>query len=108
MKELQEAIPKSKHKQIQQIFLRASKRAESIISGKTPEDQEGPFGETLDLLSFEVAKKGGADLSSFSKAKKVDERLLDIYRDIIENPSYDDIEECLILGMYGYVVGNYS
>ena len=95
MKTIKDVIPKTKNKVIQEIFLGAAKRAEEIIGGKPTSDETGPFNESLDLLSYDLAKNAGSDLTSFRFAKEVDERLLAVYRDILEDPTFEVLIDCV-------------
>ncbi len=101
-------IPKTKNKHIREILLKAANLANSKISGKPVGIEEGPFSENLEFLAHELAKKSELDLSSFTDAKRVDDKLLEVFRDIANEPSVDELKECLTLSMYGYIVGNYS
>ncbi|MCK5151971.1 MAG: hypothetical protein KAQ65_09025, partial [Candidatus Thorarchaeota archaeon] len=101
-------IPKTKNKHIGGIILNAVKFANEKLSGKTPGIEEGPFGKNLEFLAYELAKKSELDLSPFTYAKRVDDKLIEIFRDVADEPSVAELKECLTIGLYGFIVGNYS
>ncbi|MHA1907368.1 MAG: MBL fold metallo-hydrolase [Candidatus Thorarchaeota archaeon] len=101
-------LPDTENREISGILQKALKIAREILSGKSPGIEIGPFGESLEFLAYEMAKKAGAELSNFPEVRKVDSTLLEVFRDIAENSSVGDLKNCLTLGLYGYVVGNYS
>ncbi|MFW9921209.1 MAG: MBL fold metallo-hydrolase [Candidatus Thorarchaeota archaeon] len=99
--------PKTRNSSLDALFKKALKAAESILSGKSTEDK-GPFGEPIELLSYQLAKKAGSDLSAFAKALQIDNRLSLIFRDFIEDKVPEAILEGLILGTYGFILGHYD
>ncbi|MFW9849090.1 MAG: MBL fold metallo-hydrolase [Candidatus Thorarchaeota archaeon] len=107
MKALDIKLPETKNKAIRDILQNASKIAVDKISGNQSKEEQGPFGESLEYLAFELARKEDLDISQFSDVKKVYDQLLEVFRDVVEEISVEDLTNCLTLGLYGYIVGNY-
>ncbi|MFW9908498.1 MAG: MBL fold metallo-hydrolase [Candidatus Thorarchaeota archaeon] len=101
-------IPKTRNKIIRDFFQRGSDIAEDILEGKEPRYKEGLFGEHYSLFAYELARNAKYDCTPFQEAKTVDSSLTQVFRDVIEEPKYNDVRDCIILGMYGMVVGNYT
>jgi len=107
MKLARSLAPKTKNIVIEKLIKNAIDAADSISLGKTP-DIQGPFGESIELLSYQLAKKGKESILSYSRGKIADERLALIFRDALEYESNENILESLILGTYGYLIGLYD
>lgn len=103
-----DASPKSNNKSVKSLFSAGTAAAEAIASGMKPSKDEGAFGEAIDYLAFELAKRAGGELGEVKTIHAVDERLSEIFLDSLGEVTSDLIIQSLILGTYGFLVGNYS
>ncbi|MFW9786499.1 MAG: MBL fold metallo-hydrolase [Candidatus Thorarchaeota archaeon] len=101
-------IPKIKNKKIKQLFDQASSDLKLLAKGQKIPDEKGLFGESRELLPFEIGKATEASVEGLSTAANVDAVLLEIFRDARGEPTTDDVIQSLTLCMYGLVVGNYN
>ena len=100
--------PKTKHKEIQKVFNQAEDDLKAILKGKKVSESEGPFGESRELLTFELAKSNNLDTEKLLVGKMVNELLLEIFRDIKEEANASDFIQSMTLCLYGLLLGNYD
>jgi putative mRNA 3-end processing factor len=108
MKVPNDALPKSNNEQVRSLFKVGLAAAEAISSGTKPSKDDGAFGEGIEYLAFELTKRAGGQLDEFKTVNVVDERLGAIFLDSLGEVTPDLAIQSLILGTYGYLVGNYS
>ncbi|UCE11244.1 MAG: MBL fold metallo-hydrolase [Candidatus Thorarchaeota archaeon] len=101
-------IPQSKIKIIGDFISWAAECAESVANGNRPEIGKGLFGESGELIVYEILRHFEVDASSLSYALEVDERLAEVFRDILARISTEDYLDCATLCMYGFIIGNYT
>jgi len=101
-------IPKTKNKVIKELFNQATSDVDLAKKGKNVPDEKGPFDEPREFLAFEVAKSSEILLQSLTKAEVANGVLLEIFRDVRDDPSIEDIIHSMTLCLYGLILGNYS
>ncbi|MFW9956577.1 MAG: MBL fold metallo-hydrolase [Candidatus Odinarchaeota archaeon] len=99
---------KTKHKEIQKVFNQAEDDLKAILNGKKVSESEGPFGESRELFTFELAKSNNLDTENLLVGKMVNELLLEIFRDIKEEANASDFIQSMTLCLYGLLLGNYD
>ncbi|MFW9980802.1 MAG: hypothetical protein ACFFE3_02660, partial [Candidatus Thorarchaeota archaeon] len=105
---IQKGIPKTKNKIIRAMLSQAESDLKLLSkNGKIP-DGNDIFDESRELLVFELAKSQSNPIESLEKANSADKILMEIFRDIREDPSVADIKQSLTLGLYGLILGNYD
>ncbi|MHA1930679.1 MAG: MBL fold metallo-hydrolase [Candidatus Thorarchaeota archaeon] len=101
-------LPNTKNKQIQSLLKQGISDAQDIIAGKGASKETGPFGNPIELMAFELARKSSGDLSSFEIGNQVNEDLSDFFRDVVEIIDPTRFLRCYTLCLYGTLLGNYS
>ncbi|MBN2228595.1 MAG: MBL fold metallo-hydrolase [Candidatus Thorarchaeota archaeon] len=100
--------PKTKHKEIKDIFDKASEDLKNLSKGKKISAGEGPFGESQEYIIFELAKATNQSTENLAIASIANDLLLEIYRDIRDEPKPEDIISAMNLCLYGLIFGNYD
>ncbi len=101
-------VPKTKSKVIRKLFSAAESDLQLVTKGKLIPDELGTFGESRELLVFELAKSTGNVIESLEKANSANIILYEIFTDVREETSVSDIIQSMILGLYGLILGNYN
>ncbi|MHA2158263.1 MAG: MBL fold metallo-hydrolase [Candidatus Thorarchaeota archaeon] len=105
---MKKGIPKTKNKVIQTMFSKAEKDLQLVAKGKELSDEPGMFGEARELLVFELARAKDEAIDSLAKANSAQEVLMEIFRDVRDEPSVSNIIQSMTLGLYGLILGNYD
>ncbi|MFW9793150.1 MAG: MBL fold metallo-hydrolase [Candidatus Thorarchaeota archaeon] len=101
-------IPKTKRKFIQKQFDQAVSDLQLIRKGeKVPEDK-GIFGEPREFLVFELAKFKEIPTDSLEVATTANNVLMEVFRDVRDDVSINDVIHSMTLGLYGFILGNYD
>ncbi|MFW9768151.1 MAG: MBL fold metallo-hydrolase [Candidatus Thorarchaeota archaeon] len=100
-------IPKTKNKAIQTMFDQAERNIKLLMDGKPVSEEPGLFGESRLLVVSELAKSMNKEIAS-DKVDSVQRTLMEIFRDVKQEPTLSDIIQSLTLGLYGFVLGNYN
>ncbi|MHA2359426.1 MAG: hypothetical protein ACXAB5_04075, partial [Candidatus Thorarchaeota archaeon] len=101
-------FPNTKYKVIRTLFSRAESDLQLVTKGKKIPDETGIFGDPRELLVFELAKSIENSVESLEKAISADKVLLEIFRDVREDPSVLEMIQSMTLGLYGLILGNYN
>ncbi|MHA1950344.1 MAG: MBL fold metallo-hydrolase [Candidatus Thorarchaeota archaeon] len=101
-------IPKTKNKMIQTMFNHAETDLQAVAKGKKVSDEPGIFGESREFLVFELSRMKEEPIDTLTKAISAQEVLMEIFRDIRNDPTVSDIVQSLTLGLYGLILGNYN
>ncbi len=101
-------IPKIKNKKIKELFERALSDINALNKGQKIVDEKGPFEEPREFLAFEMAKASSLSTERFTAALTANKVLMEIFRDVPDEPSQEDILKSLTLCLYGLVFGNYN
>ncbi|NHJ13865.1 MAG: MBL fold metallo-hydrolase [Candidatus Thorarchaeota archaeon] len=101
-------VPKAKHKIAKMILDEALKDAEKILTGKPLIEGTGVFGESKEMLPFEILRAGSEIPEGLPKAHRVHELLGKVFLDSILSISMEDYLDVLVLACYGHLLGNYS
>jgi len=99
---------KTKHKEIQKLFDQAAEDLKGISKGKKISEGEGPFGESRELITFELAKSKNQETEKLLIGTAANILLLEIFRDIKEEAKATDFIQSMTLCTYGYLLGNYN
>jgi putative mRNA 3-end processing factor len=99
--------PRTSSKALAGHFKSAEAALGLIQKGKRPEG-EGPFGESIELMTYQLAKVRNIDTQLLSEAIAVDKNLMAAFRDDIEDPTANDIIDALSLCAYGLLLGVYN
>ncbi|MHA1958593.1 MAG: MBL fold metallo-hydrolase [Candidatus Thorarchaeota archaeon] len=103
-----ESIPQAKTKKINDFISQAVDSAESVSKGDKLEIISGPFGESGELLVFEIMRRSEIDTTVLAHAAQVNERLSEVFRDVLISITVEDYLECATLCLYGFTIGNYT
>lgn len=101
-------IPKTKNKAIMEIFNQALADLNLVKKGEKIPDEKGPFDESREFIIFEIAKANDIPTESLVKAEKTNSLLIEIFRDIRDNPTSSDIIQSMTLCLYGFLLGSYN
>jgi putative mRNA 3-end processing factor len=101
-------IPRTKNKVIKDLFNQATSDIDLVKKGKKVPNEKGLLNEPREFLAFEVAKFSDESITGFSKAETADVVLMEMFRDIRDDPNQEDIISSMTLCLYGFVLGNYS
>ncbi|MFX1484174.1 MAG: MBL fold metallo-hydrolase [Promethearchaeota archaeon] len=101
-------IPKLKNKAVQSVFKQAVKDLKQISGGKQISAEPGLFGESNELLLFELARAMEVQTDSLGKGKNADNVLMEIFRDARQDPTASELIQSMTMGLYGLILGNYS
>ena len=101
-------IPKTKNKVIQKMFSQAEKDLQLVKKGKELSEELGMFGEARELLVFELSRAMDEPIDSLVVANSAQEVLMEIFRDIRNEPSISNVIQSMTLGLYGLILGNYD
>lgn len=101
-------IPKTKNKAIKQILDQAVSDIDLLKKGKKIPDETGAFDESREFIVFEIAKANAIPTEGLLKAAAANSVLTEIFRDIRDNPTSNDIIHSMTLCLYGYITGNYN
>jgi putative mRNA 3-end processing factor len=99
---------KTKHKEINKAFNQASEDFKEVLKGKKVAEGEGLFGESRELIVFELAESESQDTESLLLGKEANDLLLEIFRDIREEAKASEFIQSMTLCMYGLIYGNYN
>ncbi|MFW9891933.1 MAG: MBL fold metallo-hydrolase [Candidatus Thorarchaeota archaeon] len=105
---IKKGIPKTKNKIIRSMFSQAESDLKLLSRNEKIPDENDIFNESRELLLFELAKSIGSSVESLEKASSANKILMEIFRDVREEPSVTDIVQALTLGLYGLILGNYN
>ncbi|MHA1904887.1 MAG: MBL fold metallo-hydrolase [Candidatus Thorarchaeota archaeon] len=101
-------LPNPRNKTISKIFSDAKKNADLAIKSDTTPEGFCNFGESNELIVFEIAKQSGKTLECLPKALSTNTKLQELFLDSLEDISLEDYLECATLALYGYALGNYD
>jgi hypothetical protein len=101
------SYPKTKSKTLDAFFKGAEKALEAAQRGEGV-DGKGPFGEDIQFMALQLAQARSIDVDSLSVGTSAHEKLMNAFRDEIENPSAADIVETLTLCAYGLLLDIYT
>lgn len=101
------SYPRTKNKTLAAFFKGAESALQSVQRGEAIEGK-GPFGEDIELMTFQLAKSRGIQAESMTVGNSVHEKLLLAFRDEIDNPKSDDIIKAITLCAYGLLLGIYT
>ncbi len=90
------------------MFSKAESDLSIILKGKEISDEPGIFGESRELLVFELAKSRESPINSLGKANTVNNILMEIFRDARDESTVSDVIQSMTLGFYGFILGNYD
>ncbi len=100
--------PKTKHKLIKELFSQAEKDLKLVEKEKQIPEGEGPFGESREFITYQLAKASDVGTGSLKVAEEANNLLMLLFRDAKEAVTVDDIIQGLTLCLYGFVFGNYN
>jgi len=100
--------PSVSNKAIATLMSRAASDLAALSKGKKVPDGKGAFGESRELLVFEMARASEIAHDSLAIATRAHERLLAMFRDDIREVKIEDLLESMTLCFYGFVLGNYE
>ncbi|MGY5873534.1 MAG: MBL fold metallo-hydrolase [Candidatus Thorarchaeota archaeon] len=100
--------PKTKHKAIKQFFDQAESDLKLAQKGKKIPKGEGLFGESRELIVYELAKSSNESTDSLGIAQQANDLLMLTFRDAKEDPSADEMIQSMTLCLYGLIFGNYN
>jgi putative mRNA 3-end processing factor len=100
--------PKTKYKEIKKVLDQAEEDLKLVLKANKVPEGEGLFGESRELIVFELAKSGNHETESLLIGKEANNLLLEIFRDVKEEAKVSDYIQSMTLCMYGLVFGNYN
>ncbi|MHA1808429.1 MAG: MBL fold metallo-hydrolase [Candidatus Thorarchaeota archaeon] len=101
-------IPKVSNKTLREMLEQGVKDAQTALAGKTIPDDEGHFGESRQLLPFQILKASGVEVEGLEKARAVDVALERVLRGITRGLSENDFVKAAILLTYGMILESYN
>jgi putative mRNA 3-end processing factor len=101
-------IPKTKNKVIKELFNQATSDIELVKNGKKVPEEKGPFGESREFLAFEVSKVTEIPVKGLTKAEAADVVLMELFRDVRDDPTPANVTLSMTLCLYGLVLGTYN
>ncbi|MHA3963864.1 MAG: MBL fold metallo-hydrolase [Candidatus Thorarchaeota archaeon SMTZ1-45] len=101
-------FPKTKNKVINEIFNQAKEDLNLVKKGEKIPDKNGFFDESREFIIFEIAKANDIPTEGLVKAEKTNTVLMQIFRDIHDNPALSDIIQSMTLCLYGFLLGSYN
>lgn len=93
---------------IKQTLEKAESDLKLALKEKPIQKGEGLFGESRELIVYELAKASNQTVSTLSIAEKVNEQLLLIFRDAKDTITSDEMIQAMTLCLHGLVFGNYD
>ncbi|MFX0045322.1 MAG: hypothetical protein ACFE8Z_05700, partial [Candidatus Hermodarchaeota archaeon] len=101
-------VPKTKNGTIKKILAAGVANAQSVIKGEIIATGKDAFGESDELLAFEILRASDVDASALREAGRVHSQLERVFRDDLTEISQPDYLSCLALGFYGFIMQNYD
>jgi putative mRNA 3-end processing factor len=101
-------VPNTKNKAINEFLASGVANAQSVAKGEKFAAGKDAFGETNELLPFEILRASGVDASRFKEAGRVHSQLERVFRDDLTEISQTDYLACLALGFYGLILQSYD
>ncbi len=97
------SYPASSSKIVARHFKNAESAIQDATKGKSLAGQ-GLFGENVELMAYELSVARTLDTQSLVKGVQCHEKLMQTFRDDIEDPAQEDIIEVMTLCLYGFLL----
>jgi putative mRNA 3-end processing factor len=104
----EDLLPDLQNDAIRKLLDSGLKSANTAIEGDFQPQHSSVFGESLELLPFEIIRKAEIETESLEKANNVHQRLLDTFRDEIDHQETDEFLESMNLCAFGVLLDNFT
>jgi putative mRNA 3-end processing factor len=104
----QSKVPKTSNKIIKEILASGIAESQRVVKGQQVSAGQDTFGESNELLAFEIIRAAGLEVSTLKEALRVHSLLERVFRDDLAEISQPDYLSCLTLGLYGLILQNYD
>ena len=101
-------VPSAKNKVVKQAFHQGIEDAKRVFVGEPIPEGMDLLGVNRELLAFEVLRTSDESTELLRKAQEVHERLLLVFRDVLDEIRTEDFIECITLCLYGFILDNYT
>jgi putative mRNA 3-end processing factor len=101
-------VPSPKNKVVKQVLNQGVEDAKRVLKRDLIPEGVDLFGTNRELLAFEILRTSDESQDLLPEAKSVHERLLLVFRDVLDDIGIEDFIECMTLCLYGFILGNYT
>ncbi len=101
-------LPKAKHSVVDDFLKEGYKDAEISLKNRELDSSSDVLGQNRELMAFTIIQAAGESIEGIEKAIAVNEKLQEVFRDIVDDVEEDMMISCLSLCLYGHIMEIYS